>query len=63
VYRVAFLGSSSPSGYASQLEASREGSAISAMSRAWNVIIEVRWAQENSNIFPKLAAETRSVEA
>jgi len=52
MYRVAFLGSTSPSGYASQMEAFRGGLRDRGYVEGQNLVIEFRWAQGNSNVFP-----------
>jgi hypothetical protein len=56
VYRIAFLGSTSPSGYASQMEAFRAGLRDLGYVEGQNLLIEYRWAQGNNQL-PQLAAE------
>ena len=57
VYRVAFLGSTSPSGYASQMEAFRRGLRDLGYVEGQNLVIEFRWAQGKNERLPELAAE------
>ena len=57
VYRIAFLGSTSPSGYASQMEAFRTGLRDLGYVEGRNLLIEFRWAQGNNQRLPQLAAE------
>ena len=57
VYRLAFLGSTSPSGYASQLEAFRGGLRDLGYVESRNLVIEFRWAQGKTERLPELAAE------
>ena len=57
VWRIAFLGSTSPSGYASQLEAFRAGLRDLGYVQGQNLLIEFRWAQGNNQRLPQLAAE------
>jgi putative ABC transport system substrate-binding protein len=56
-HRVAFLGSTSPSGYASQMEAFRTGLRDLGYVEGENLLIEYRWAQGNNQRLPQLAAE------
>jgi putative ABC transport system substrate-binding protein len=56
-YRIAFLGSTSPSGYASQLAAFREGLRDLGYVEDRNLVIEFRWAQGNYERLPELARE------
>ena len=51
VYRVAFLGSTSPSGYASQMEAFRRGLRDLGYVEGQNLVIEFRWARGRTNVF------------
>ena len=44
-YRIGFLGATSPSGYASQVEAFREGLRDLGYVEGKNVVIEFRWAE------------------
>jgi putative ABC transport system substrate-binding protein len=57
VYRVAFLGSTSPSGYASQMEAFRGELRDLGYVEGQNLVIEFRWAQGKNERLPELAAE------
>src|SRR5262245_5358450 len=57
VYRLAFLGSTSPSAYASQLEAFRAGLRDLGYVEGKHFVIEFRWAQANNDRLPELAAE------
>jgi putative ABC transport system substrate-binding protein len=57
VYRIAFLGSTSPSGYASQVEAFRTALRDLGYVEGQNLLIEFRWAQGNNQRLPQLAAE------
>ena len=56
-YRVGFLGSTSPSGYAGQIKAFREGLRDLGYVEGHNLLIEFRWAQEKYERLPELAAE------
>jgi putative ABC transport system substrate-binding protein len=57
VYRVAFLGSTSPSGHANQLEAFRGGLRDLGYVEGQNLVIEFRWAQGKYERLPELAVE------
>src|SRR5437773_12068854 len=57
VHRIAFLGSTSPSGYASQMKAFRGGLRDLGYVEGQNLVIEFRWAQEKYERLPELAAE------
>jgi putative ABC transport system substrate-binding protein len=57
VYRVAFLGSTSPSGYASQMDAFRVGLRDLGYVEGKNLIIDFRWAQGKYERLPELASE------
>jgi putative tryptophan/tyrosine transport system substrate-binding protein len=57
VYRVAFLGSTSASGYADQLQAFREGLRALGYVEGQNLVIEFRWAEAKNERLPELAAE------
>jgi putative ABC transport system substrate-binding protein len=57
VYRIAFLGSTSPPGYASQMEAFRGGLRELGYVEGQNLVIEFRWAQGKNDRLPALAAE------
>jgi putative ABC transport system substrate-binding protein len=57
VYRVAFLGSTSPTGYAGQMEAFRGGLRELGYVEGQNLVIEFRWAQGKYERLPELAAE------
>ena len=56
VYRIGFLGATSPSGYASQVEAFRAGLRDLGYVEGKNVVIEFRWAEGNYARLPELAA-------
>jgi ABC-type uncharacterized transport system substrate-binding protein len=56
-YRVASLGATSPSGYASQMEAFRGGLRDLGYVEGQHFVIEFRWAQGKYERFPELAAE------
>ena len=57
VYRVAFLGATSPSGYAGQVEAFRAGLRDLGYVEGRNLVIEFRWAEGNYGRLPELAVE------
>jgi putative ABC transport system substrate-binding protein len=57
VHRIAFLGSTTPSGYASQMEAFRGGLRDLGYVEGQNLVIEFRWAQGKNDRLPALAAE------
>jgi putative ABC transport system substrate-binding protein len=57
VYRVGFLGSTSPSGYASQVEAFRGELRDLGYVEGQNLVIEFRWAQGKNERLPELAKE------
>ncbi len=57
VYRVAFLGSTSASGYADQLQAFRGGLRDLGYVEGQNLVIEFRWAEAKNERLPELAAE------
>jgi putative ABC transport system substrate-binding protein len=57
VWRIAFFGSTSPSGYASQTKAFREGLRELGYVEGRNVIIEFRWANGKYERLPELAAD------
>jgi len=57
MYRVAFLGSTSPSGYAIQIEAFRGGLRDLGYVEGQNLLIEFRWAEGKYERLPELAAE------
>jgi putative ABC transport system substrate-binding protein len=57
VYRVAFLGSTSPSSYASQMQAFRGGLRDLGYVEGKNLVIEFRWGQGKYERLPGLAAE------
>jgi putative ABC transport system substrate-binding protein len=56
-YRIGFLGATSPSGYASQVEAFREGLRDLRYVEGKNVVIEFRWAEGKYARLPELAVE------
>jgi len=57
VYRIGFLGATSPSGYAPQLEAFRGGLRDLGYVEGKNLVIEFRWAEGNYARLAELAAE------
>ena len=57
VHRIAFLGATSASGYASQVEAFRGGLRDLGYVEGKNVVIDFRWAEGNYARLPELAAE------
>jgi putative ABC transport system substrate-binding protein len=57
VYRIGFLGATSPAGYASQIEAFRGGLRDLGYVEGKNLAIEFRWAEGNYARLPDLAAE------
>ena len=57
VYRIGFLGSTSLSGYASQVEAFRRGLRDRGYFEGKNLVIEFRWAEAKYERLPELAAE------
>lgn len=57
VWRIGFLGATSPSGYASLVEALRQGLRDHDYVEGKNLIIEYRWAEGKYDRLPNLAAE------
>jgi putative tryptophan/tyrosine transport system substrate-binding protein len=57
VYRLGFLGSISPSGYAKQIEAFRGGLRDLGYVEGQNLVIEFRWAHGRYESLPAFAAE------
>jgi putative ABC transport system substrate-binding protein len=57
VYRIGFLGSTSLSGYANQVEAFRRGLRDLGYLEGKNLVIEFRWAEGKYDRLPELAAE------
>lgn len=57
VYRIGFLGATSPSGYASQVAAFRGGPRDLGYVEGENLVIEFRWAEGNYARLPELAVE------
>jgi len=57
VYRIGFLGATSPSGYALQVEAFRAGLRELGYVQGKNIVIEFRWAEGRYARLPELAAE------
>lgn len=57
VYRIGFLGATSPSGYATQVEAFRGGLRDLGYTEGKNVVIDFRWAEGNYARLPELAVE------
>jgi len=57
VWRIGFLGATSASGYARQVEALRAGLRDLGYVEGKNIVIEYRWAEGNFERLPQLAAE------
>jgi putative ABC transport system substrate-binding protein len=57
IYRIGFLGATSPSGYASQVEAFRKGLRELGYVEGKNFVIEFRWAEGKYARLPELAVE------
>jgi putative ABC transport system substrate-binding protein len=57
IARIGFLGANSASSWASRLEAFRLGLRDRGYADGRNIVIELRWAEENYNRLPELAAE------
>ena len=57
VARIGFLGPASASGYASRVEALREGLRDFGYVEGKNIVIEYRWAEGKYERLPELAAE------
>ena len=57
VFRIGFLGATSASGWASRVEAFRLGLRDLGYVEGKNIVIEFRWAEENYDRLPDLAAE------
>jgi putative tryptophan/tyrosine transport system substrate-binding protein len=57
VYRIGFLGTTSPSGYASNVDALRAGLQDLGYVEGKNIVIYFRWADGDRDRLPKLAAE------
>jgi putative tryptophan/tyrosine transport system substrate-binding protein len=57
VYRIGFLGATSASGYASQVEAFREGLRGLGYVEGKNIVIDFRWAEGKYARLPQLAVE------
>src|SRR4051794_40913278 len=55
--RIGFLGAASAAGYASRVEAFRSGLRDLGYVEGANIVIEYRWAEENNQRLPALAAE------
>jgi putative ABC transport system substrate-binding protein len=55
--RIGFLGAASAAGYASRVEAFRSGLRELGYVEGANIMIEYRWAEENNQRLPELAAE------
>ena len=62
IYRIGFLGATSPSGYASQVEAFRKGLRDLGYVEGKNFVIEFRWAEGKYARLPELAVELVRVE-
>jgi len=61
VYRIGFLGTTSASEFASRVDALRAGLRDLGYVEGKNMVIEFRWAEENYNRLPELAAELVSL--
>jgi putative ABC transport system substrate-binding protein len=61
VWRIGFLGSGSASGYASRVDAMRDGLRDLGYVEGKNIVIEYRWADEKYDRLPELAAELVSL--
>jgi len=61
VYRIGFLGIANASSWASQIAALRQGLRDLGYEEGKNLVIEYRWANEDFDRLPKLAAELVSV--
>src|SRR2546430_12561606 len=61
VYRIGFLGIANASSWASQIAALRQGLRDLGYEEGKNLVIEYRWADEDFDRLPKLAAELVSV--
>jgi len=61
VYRVGFLGIANASSWASQIAALRQGLRDLGYEEGRNLVIEYRWAEEDLDRLPKLAAELVSL--
>lgn len=57
IYRIGFLGLATASGAASRLEAMRAGLRDLGYAEGKNIVMEVRWANEEYDRLPELAAE------
>jgi hypothetical protein len=57
VARIGFLGATSPSSWASRVEAFRSGLSALGYVEGKNLVIEFRWAEEKYSRLPDLAAE------
>ena len=57
VYRIGFLGIANASSWASQIAALRQGLRDLGYEEGKNLVIEYRWADEDFDRLPKLAAE------
>ena len=57
VVRIGFLGATSPSSWASRVEAFRSGLSALGYVEGKNIVIEFRWAEEKYGRLPGLAAE------
>ena len=61
VYRIGFLGIAKPSSWASYIGALRQGLQELGYEEGRNLVIEYRWAEDDFDRLPKLAAELVSL--
>ena len=61
VYRIGFLGIANASSWASQIAALRQGLRELGYEEGRNLVIEYRWAEQDFDLLPKLAAELVSL--
>src|SRR5438876_6075703 len=57
IYRIGFLGSANPSSWSTQIAALRQGLREFGYEEGKNLVIEYRWAEEDYDRLPRLAAE------
>ena len=57
LYRIGFLGSANPSSWSTQIAALRQGLREFGYEEGKNLVIEYRWAEEDYDRLPRLAAE------
>jgi putative tryptophan/tyrosine transport system substrate-binding protein len=61
VYRIGFLGVASHAGYAAQVDGLRRGLRQLGYEEGKNIVIEYRWAEDQYDRLPELAAELVSL--